>query len=262
MDSLYLHGRGQRILWQRFVLLVLPLAAVALFLGLNNSSSPAPSQRRTRQIYSGPRIKVFSAAVDHPVAQMQRRALSDSEAVEQVMLNQAEQQDFLQSDPCIKGVSKRYQEFRESKMDHLALELWKYCALSANGGLYLDSESPLLASIDDLVGKQTNIAVWGDSSFANTLHGSLLLLRDGHSPVATGMLKVLMDTPLETLQATPVLLPRALHDLVQAQVQGTISVGANGNDWWLLEQQCSIDPLRITGQDRISSHRPDSLRYV
>jgi hypothetical protein len=247
---------------QRLVLLALPLAAVALFLGLNDSSYPAPIQRRTRELYSGPRIKVFSAAVDHPVAQMQRRTMSDIEAVEHVMLNQSQQQDYLQSNPCIKGVSTRYQEFRESKMDHLALELWKYCALSVNGGLYLDSESPLLASIDDLVGKQTNIAVFGDSSFSDTLHGSLLLLREGHSPVATGMLKVLMDTPLQTLQATPILLPRALHDLVRAQVQGSILVGANGNDWWLMEQQCIIDPLRITGQDRISSYRPDSLRYV
>jgi hypothetical protein len=264
MDSRYPHRRGplERMQWQRLMLLAVPFAVAALFLGWNDSSSRAPAQRRTRQLYSGPRIKVFSAAVEHPVAQMQRRTLSDRETVELVMLTPAQQQDFLQSYPCIKGVSKRYQELRETKLDHLAQELWKYCALSVNGGMYLDSESPLLASIDDLVGRRTNIAVWGDSSFSNTLHGSFLLLRDANSPVATGMLQVLMDTPLETLQATPLLLPRALNDLVQAQVPGTLSVGANENDWWLLEQRCSIDPLRISGQDRISSNRPDSLRYV
>lgn len=251
--------------WQRPVFLVaVALLALGLLVGLSKNTSSLPDQRRTRLAYSGPLIKVFSGLQDHPVAAMQRRTFEESsEAVELVMLSLDDQEHFIKTHSCGKGVVERFEELRSHNLDHLAQELWKYCALAVSGGMYLDSSSPLLASVDALLSRQTNIAVWSDSSFADTLHGSLLLLQDARSPVATGMVKVLLETPLDTLEATPLLIPRTLHDLVQAQVSGDLSLGDNGNGkWWLLEQNCSVDPLRITGKDRISSYRPDSLRYV
>lgn len=251
--------------WQRPVFLVtVALAALGLLVGLSENSSSFPYQRRTRLATSGPLIKVFSGLQDHPVASMQRRTFEEtSEAVEHIMLSLDDQEKFLRTHSCGQGVVERFEELRSHDLDHLAQELWKYCALAASGGMYLDSSSPLLASVDTLLSRQTNIAVWSDSSFADTLHGSLLLLRDARSPVAIGMVKVLLETPIDTLQATPLLIPRTLNDLVQAQVSGDLSLGDNGNGkWLLLEQNCSVDPLRITGKDRISSYRPDSLRYV
>lgn len=266
MDSRYQHRRTTS--WQQrlkpFLLVAVTLALLGMFAAWNESSSPALAKtRRTRQVYTGPRIKVFSATVDHAVAKMQRRTMEDSAAVvEYITMTLTEQQDYLQANPCIPDIAKRHTEFMDNTMSHFANELWKYCSLYNAGGMYLDAESPMLASMEELVSIKSNIAVWGDSSFIDTLHGSLLLLKDRKSPVATGILQVLMETPLETLDATPLLVPRTLYDLIQAQVPGTLGLGANGSDWWLLEQQCSIDPLRIEGQDRISSYRPDSLRLT
>lgn len=255
--------------WQqpRLVLPFFLLAAVALLsllaVSWNNSLPSTSATRRTRQIYTGPRITVYSANVQHAVSAMQRRTMADSPAVSQhVFMDSSQQYDYLQTHVCVAGVAERHEEFTNNQLHHFALELWKYCALYNTGGLYLDAESPMLTSVEDLVLKQSNIAVWGDSSFTQTLHGSLLLLREPKSPVANNMLQVLMETPLETLDATPLLIPRALFDLVQAQVPATLSVGGNANDWWLLSLQCSIDPLRTQGQDLISSWRPDTLRLT
>ena len=120
LDSRY-HRRGaprETPWYQRLKLLLLlaaPLCLIVLFAAWNASSSPVAVKRQTRKMYTGPRIKVFSASVDHAVAKMQRRTMADSDAVEHVVLTPAEQQEYLEANPCVKNISKRYRELRTER---------------------------------------------------------------------------------------------------------------------------------------------------
>lgn len=133
----------------------------------------------------------------------------------------------------------------EAGQPHLATELWKYCALSVEGGAYLDpgTDAALLATFrdafliptttgggtgskaakttkgggggnsskgDDSPMQVRNVAILGDSrvSFTRgTAHGSLLVLNGPNSPVAGGMVKVLVETDVSTLAADPTVPP-------------------------------------------------------
>jgi hypothetical protein len=180
--------------------------------------------------------------------------------VEHVEMNAEQQESYIKRNKCYNGgnqlnVLKRYQELNKAGQGHLAQELWKYCALYVHGGLYVDATSPMLYSTDDLLSSssKSNMAVLSsDDYFPRTIHGAVLGIKEPRSSIAQNMLQILMDTPIEALSASPLLLPRSLFDLVSQQ---------NKEDWYLLEQHCSVDPLRRRAES-ISSTDTNSLRLT
>jgi hypothetical protein len=226
------------------VFLLVSWAAAALL--LNVSFLPLVSDTdeniHVRQLQGSPLLKVFSSFVDNSVAQKERRALAQNDAVEHVVMTTTEQQAFLMSEPCGEGVIERYNDLLFVGHRLLAQEVWKYCSLAVYGGMYLDAESPMIPSVEELLDKHHNVAVLTDVS-PETLHGSLLLIRESHSVIAIEMLRLLMVTPEEDLDSLPLNLSKTLYRLVKEQTStNLLRPGLNGETWFLLNQQCSTDP--------------------
>lgn len=132
---------------------------------------------------------------------------------------------------------------RSPSRSHFAIELWKYCALYNEGGAYLDGDGPLLAVFSDAFPEQTtNYAALGPGRFPRTAHGSILVLREPRSDVAGGMVRRIAETSGSDLDADPLLLPRALHDLIARDVgrEGEeLKPGASEDGrWTVLETRC------------------------
>jgi len=236
---------------------------------------------------------VFGYAQDHhPIAQKQRQELektfdTDDVVVKTVLLTLDEQRTFLMthSASCAGGSDDdgktidRFDELVRRKQEHLAVEIWKYCALQQGpgGSVYVDIFSPLLNRLQGVLPKDwsspasASVAVLGDSYFPKTIHGSLLALRPQHRQVANDMLKVLVETPVEVLEASPLLLPRTLYALIAVQqANKELKPGLNGDSWYLLEQTCHVDPLRRSSEQiswtdtnsyRIAHHCPEKSGF-
>ena len=148
---------------------------------------------------------------------------------------------------------------------HLAVEVWKYCALAVEGGAYLDpgTDVALLATFRDAFLSPSggsaerkkeenngddhlfrNVAILGDSrvSFTRgTAHGSLIVVNGPNSPVARGMVEMLVETDPAALATDPTVIPRALYDLIADDVGGgELSPGEHGS-WRLLYQRCHVE---------------------
>jgi hypothetical protein len=230
---------------RRTTVILLVSWAAAAFL-LNLSFLPLASNTYEniygRHLQGAPRLKIFSSFVDNTVAQKERRALAQNDAVEHVVMTATQQQEFLMSEPCGEGVIERYNDLLLVGRRLLAQEIWKYCALAVHGGMYLDAESPMIPSVEEILDKHHNIAVLTDGVCPETLHGSLLLIRETHSVIAIEMLRLLMVTPEEELNSLPLNLSKTLYRLVKEQISAKLRPGLNGETWYLLDQQCSTDP--------------------
>jgi len=233
---------------QRKSTVVLLISWAALAVLLNLSFLPLASNTydslHSRHLFNGaPRVKIFSAFVDNPVAQKERRALAQHDAVEHIVMTTTQMQEFLMTEPCGEGVLERYNDLLYIGRRLLAQEVWKYCSLSVYGGMYLDAETPMIPAVEDLLDNHHNMAVLSDSVSPDTLHGSFLLIRETHSTITIEMLRLLMTTPEEELDGLPLNLAKTLYRLVKEQLpsSSTLSAGANGEYWYLLEQQCSAD---------------------
>jgi len=217
-------------------------------------------------------IKVFSSYSDRPVCTKQRQDLTSNPLVEHHVLTLDEQASFVESASCMDGASGRFKLLKESNRQHLATEIFKYCALYKYGGLYLDSESPIIDTLDDLLLKRpnANIAVLNDpNSFDDAIHGSLILLRSSYSNVAQTMLKTLIETPVETLDKAPLLIPHKLYELIAdetnvASLEPGHNADSNSNNsikWYLLQHQCNLDPLHRSSVDvTVAKHAINSYR--
>ncbi|KAL7578974.1 hypothetical protein ACA910_019021 [Epithemia clementina (nom. ined.)] len=155
-----------------------------------------------------------------------------------------------------KAVLTRFQELVDAKQPQFATEIYKYCALRLQGGIWLDSESPWIIPLVDFLQHEASfiadgqaptfsslpsMAVLGDASnVAQTIHGSFLLLQPEQKQLAHDMLQVLVSSPIQDLLYDALLVPHALHDAIERQVKDTLRLGANHQKWYLLEQQCYL----------------------
>jgi hypothetical protein len=224
------------------------------------------------------RIKVFSVLLDHdhPIARKQRKDIAAlAHVLDHVLLNLDQQREYLAttmssssnmacggSDGGITAMT-RFDDLVHAGHSHLATEVWKYCALYQHGGVYVDSSSPLLESLDHLIALEsttTNKAVLihddsnvaASSSFPHSIHGSFLYLSQPHTAVAKGMLQALFTTPLSVLTKSPLLLPQTLYRLIQQDLPYDIHPGPSNDPsqgkWYFLEQKCTINPVRTLPQ--------------
>lgn len=209
-----------------------------------------PSSTRRLASHNKPTITVFSAFQNSPVAQKQQQDLeqnliSDSIAVNLVVLDHNGQRSFIHANSrsCGTKALSRFDEFVRLEQDHLATELWKFCALqSTKGAAYLDLGSPLLVRLQELLRTKTAIAVLGDY-FPRTIHGSFLVLREDQILVATQTLDLLLETPVHVFVANSLLVPRTLYALIAANVKdNSLSPGLNKDSWYFLAQECHMNP--------------------
>jgi mannosyltransferase OCH1-like enzyme len=183
-----------------------------------------------------------------------------------------QQESFLEASSCGQDALDRFQELVQRQQEHLAAEVWKYCALRENGGVFIDSSSPLLVRLHDVlesVGSSTgtgstagsssssrSVAVLSEEYFPKTIHSSLLILQPNQKHIAASMLQVLVDTSLETLEFHQLFLPRTLYELISSDANAktateaeSLVLGDNGPNWIIYETKCHVDPLRRQQQD-------------
>jgi hypothetical protein len=149
---------------------------------------------------------------------------------------------------------ERIQVLKGSKQPHLALELLKYCALEHyQGGLYLDAQSPLTSTLDHILAKtttggtdaSTSLAVLNDPKIApKSIHSGIFYISKGSSnnnAVVDGMIQLLMTTSLQTLESSPLLLPKSLYDYIANGAKtNPLTPGSNGGNWYLLQHTCNL----------------------
>ena len=125
----------------------------------------------------------------------------------------------------------------------LSMELWKYCALYAEGGVYVDAETAPLLALGDVLnwsadgngsrGGNRNYAVLandGDAGVSPSLFddnvsasdsgngmvtGALLAIPTKHHPVPHGMVEQLLTQTVQDLEEHVLLLPKALKELIR-----------------------------------------------
>jgi hypothetical protein len=210
--------------------------------GYQDGTPLARKQLRDLRVQSSPSTALQDEEEEGPA----------SARLEILFLTISEQREFV-AQRCPSALNK-LDELVKRQQGHLAVELWKYCALSSQepggaGAAYVDSSSPILVpSIPSLLTRAKNVAVLGHSYFPSTIHGSLLVVSADNAAVARDMLELVVSTESAVLETTPLLLPRALYAYVASQAkapQQPLRPGATGSgDWFLLEQSCHLNPLK------------------
>jgi mannosyltransferase OCH1-like enzyme len=209
----------------------LSLAAVFFLLVASSSIFESPRysslRRMTRERET---LNVFFIYSDSPVAQKTYKDLNHDTSLHIIMAQTQDQLEYLHQNPCVNNAFQRYQEFVKKDQPHLASELWKFCALSEKGGLYLDIDSPLLVPVEKIRSLGPNVAVQS-AYFENTAHGSFLLMDD--TKIALDMARLLIETPVQTFLHSPLLLATTLYDKIQN----------SSSEWHTLQHSCTMNPL-------------------
>jgi hypothetical protein len=226
---------------------VLSSVLVAAIIGAtlyHTALTPAPSLEflsTRREPPEAASLKVFLSPIKNSSGKKLMNELQNSPLVDSVQVLTANDASLVKQ--WCPASEPRFLEFKEQKLPHLALELVKYCALLENGGLFLDSESPLISSVDDAVtNKAANIALLNDEYVSRAIHGALLLLNTGE--IAQEMVKVLTSTNIQILQSSPLLLGRTLYDAITAQASvESLTPGLVGDQWFFYQHKCTIHPL-------------------
>lgn len=252
------HGRIPKSLQAFCVLLAVVASAAAVsndvrssvqqLIGGENAAVDISNyfQRRRLTVENdGATIAVFVSNSESPNANKLKQDLKQSSLANTVVELNAEftsLPNFVL--PACNKAQSRYEEF-QSTHPHLAVELLKYCALAQNdGGLFVDADSPMLTTLEDLLGEGLpyNIALLNDEYVSQAVHGALLYLKDG--TIAKQMVEVLTTTSLDVLKASPLLITKSLYDAVAADAKvGTLVPGTVSNGWYLLQHKCTINPL-------------------
>lgn len=208
-----------------------------------------------------PRLTIISAVGYDAVSRKQIQSLK---RVTDIRLrwfvhDRDQQRKYVKNNTC--GLP-RFNEFINRNQEHLAVELWKYCVLSTqDNAVYLDRSSPLLIRLPDIASRGSNLAVLGHEAFPNSVHGSLLKLSPDRGYIAKEMLTLLVKTPVEVLEASPMLVPRTLYDLIAKDAgQDELQVGANRGDWHIFQQICKMNPLRRIEGEVMKKSSGDSFR--
>ena len=220
-------------------------------------------------------LVVWSDFQDNPVAAKQYKDLqtvapSDLVHLELQVLDGTQQREYVRTYCGSRGV-ERYDEFAGAGHGHLAIELWKYCALhsQSEAAVYVDMSSPFTVRLQEPLGRLSkSIAILGDSYLRGTIHGSFLVLQKDQLHIASKIYQLLLQTSTETLVKNPVLIPRALYALIAASEHAqSLSFGMS-DSWYLLELQC-IMSAHTTGNfhwmaansRRLVHHCPDDSMF-
>jgi Glycosyltransferase sugar-binding region containing DXD motif len=165
-------------------------------------------------------------------------------------------------------VGQQFEAFHKLGLSHLAVELWKYCAIyheltissaETTTVAFLDPETPMLVSWSDMITSR-NMAILSTTSSSlvpHTIHGSFLVLSS--ATVAARMIQALVETSIRTLHREPWFLSRVLYEYIREDTALTtndpLQVGWN-HHWFLLEHACRMDPLRRRPETTAAARKP------
>lgn len=193
--------------------------------------------------------------------------------VQPILLNLHQQEHYVRRHGC---GHERFQELVHHRhLEHWATELYKYCALSSQRWrqgdvvVYMDLSSPFAMSLTDLLQQLPeghSVAVLGDRRLEESMHGSLLLFSHRqHTVIAKQMIQILTTMPLDVGESNALLLPQSLYSFIATNSQlasngkdqpqssmgstNTLYPGINGNNWFLLQQDCQIESLLARTHD-------------
>jgi len=188
------------------------------------------------------------ATFDSPKRLNQLRELIQSYSWKTAIMNSEERRIYLEKNgkKCLSNANDNRNivlDLYESLVsfphqDHLAEELWKYCALAVelefsnyNVAAYVHVGSEILVKLGDFFDSSQNYAVLGDEKYyPNTIHSSLIVVQKSKLHVMKDMVKDMVEMGVDRLRLEPLYLARKLH---------SITCGKNGTkDWNLLKQRC------------------------
>lgn len=238
------------------------IASVVLYLLIKSSLSPQlwgevgelvyPIQQPYR---NSRKISVFTAIPNESDATIEKNLLqlkmmisSGKESPwKSIVASPSNQKAFIlkNGNYCHANTITAYERFLSSGMTDMALELWKYCKMLLElkdypTVAYVDFQSPLLTTFENIFDSKENYAVVGDDRYLSTsmIHGSVLVLQRDQSDILTQMISSFVDRDLNTLKSDPFFISRTLFNLIH--VPTVVS------KWNLFIQRCHVDLRKKT----------------
>jgi hypothetical protein len=125
--------------------------------------------------------------------------------LEPIYLNLDQQRDFVQTNNCGATALAKFNKLVQQKQEHLATEVWKYCALKAPKGgadavAYIDSASPLVTSLPQFLStlRSDMISCPGDAFLIPSMVP--LALQSTIKSILRDKCAVLLETSVEALE--------------------------------------------------------------
>ena len=279
-----LGGQGKMRWFRWSAAAVMGCVVTLVYLGVAKADAPEPvtvdsqlddhqkQQRRLTAEDDHVHIPVYTSShEDSPIARKQVHDLAQNLAqegvyFESISLKVDQQRYFLQNHPsCGSAAAKRFDEFLDLEQEHFAAAVFQWCALSTSDAettIYLESDTPLLMRLQEIVqyavvaaGGRSMVVLGDENYFPETMHGSFVLLQKKHRFLAHHVLETLVDTHIDSLKVSPLLIPKTFYSLVQSQIKKEenfprdqslkLKPGSHNYQYWdILEQSCRMDPLR------------------
>jgi hypothetical protein len=200
-----------------------------------SASTPLTSRRLTSSqatTITTTTVTIHGYLQNHPIARKQRQDLeyissSETTRFSVQFRSLSEQREFVKS-TCSEAALQQFDALMQAKLEHLAVELYKWCALSTvsknnkGAAAFVDSSSPLVTRLQAMITDDASLAILGDGYFSKTIHGSLIVLQPSQAHIAKEMLSVLVETPVSVLRTSPLLIPRTLYALIAVDVKQTL----------------------------------------
>lgn len=220
---------------------LLNLLSVQSIMGRGLSSSDLPHRRLSDDIVAIPVYthlqKSSSLTVRKQIHGLKQTIDTDRLRFDVHALTIDQQQIFLKQN-C-NHATARFDDFMSQGQEFLAVEVFKWCALSkadSDVSIYIDAASPLIHRLHDTIAQfDSSILVTADEELfgKGALTTGLIVLRQKRD-IAQKMLKVLLDTPLDVLQISPLHIPKILFSLAHEED----NLAAGESSWTFLQSSC------------------------
>lgn len=269
-----------------------------IFQGVNDKSTA-----ETVRLRAGPLLTLFPV-VKNGKSSSEEGGSSIQYYARHVVLDPTEQRSYLthtNNDCHTDNIVEKFDQLQSSaSMSSLATELWKYCALYLEGGVYVDSETaPLVALGDVLLNNHNNnnyvVGVdspdsavsphfWPDDSSSSSsttpaitasgndfmgekhkvVSGSFIAIQTKLHSVPKAVIDTIMSTPISILEQDALLLPNILMNAIQNDIASSKNTmgnnGAVSSSWTFLSQRCHGIQV-ATGDTAIVDNQQRSLRH-
>jgi len=253
---------------------------------------------------SGPLLTLFSDNTIKSDTENIIGAYTNNKHAKHTVLTPDEQRAYLKKygKKCYTSSStllSRYDTFVNTPtLTNLAIELWKYCALYVEGGVYVDSETAPLAALGDVLnwdlsststrkmnyvvvdntrdaGVSPSLLDGVDSSISDSVTvassmgtgnpiaiSSFIAIGSKEHSIPQQMVQLLMENSVDVLEEEALLLPKTLMNLIDEENALRKEKGKS-NTWGLLNQRCNGIEIASGDDDdhRTLRHCPATLGY-
>lgn len=145
---------------------------------------------------------------------------------------------------------RRYQSLKRGA--HRA-DLWRYCVLYREGGLYMDIKTVLVKPVVDIMPMDSNVTVL--SSVPGTIYQGIINSPFPGNPVLRRCIQHIMATPQFLVDMDYLIFTRFMYNEICRQThQRALHPGSNGthSDVWVIMQEI-CDPQACTVLDRYNN---------